>query len=89
MTLPYPPPYQDIETLCEHLSISPSTVDAWVKIGKLPQPKVRGDGKRLWKWAEVERTLDGVGNGTEQQSASSSTIERITNATRRIAAERH
>ena len=27
MTLPYPPPYQDIDVLCEHLSICASTVE--------------------------------------------------------------
>lgn len=82
MKLPYPPPYQDIDVLCAHLSVSPSTVEAWMKVGKLPAPKV-SDGKRLWKWAEVERTLD----AWEVQHAHSSQAERIRDATRRIAAE--
>jgi predicted site-specific integrase-resolvase len=83
--LPYPPPYQDIETLCAHLSVSPSTVEAWMKIGKLPPPKVRTDGKRLWKWIEVERALDGWEEHTQESGAS--LAEKITHATRRIAAE--
>jgi len=84
MTLPYPPPYQDIDVLCEHLSISPSTVEAWMRLGKLPPPKIR-DGKRLWKWIEVERSLDGWDERTQQSAGSQA--ERIRNATRRIAAE--
>ena len=84
MTLPYPPPYQDIDVLCEHLSISPSTVEAWTRLGKLPPPKIR-DGKRLWKWIEVERSLDGWDERTQQSAGSQA--ERIRNATRRIAAE--
>jgi hypothetical protein len=58
MALPYPPPYQDIDVLCQHLSVSPSTVEAWVKLGLLPPPRGIG-GHRLWKWAEVERCIDG------------------------------
>ena len=85
MNLAYPPPYQDITVLCAHLSVSPSTVEAWMRIGKLPSPKVSGDGKRLWKWIEVERCLD-AWNEREQESGGSQ-AERIRNATRRIAAE--
>lgn len=53
MTLPYPPPYQDIEVLAEHLSLTPRTIDEWTKIGKLPAPRVVVDGTKLWKWADV------------------------------------
>jgi hypothetical protein len=84
MTLPYPPPYQDIDVLCEHLSICPSTVEAWMRLGKLPPPKIR-DGKRLWKWIEVERCLDAWGEQAQQLGGSQA--ERIRDATRRIAAE--
>jgi hypothetical protein len=84
MTLPYPPPYQDIDVLCEHLSICSSTVEAWMRLGKLPPPKIR-DGKRLWKWIEVERCLDAWGEQAQQSDCSEA--ERIRDATRRIAAE--
>jgi predicted site-specific integrase-resolvase len=82
--LPYPPPYQDIDVLCSHLSVSPSTVEAWMRVGKLPPPKIK-DGKRLWKWIEVERTLDGWEQ--QEQQSGGSLAERIRDATRRIAAE--
>jgi predicted site-specific integrase-resolvase len=84
MNLPYPPPYQDIDTLCAHLSISPRTVEEWMRVGKLPPPKVN-DGKRLWKWIEVERCIDAWGQ-TAQHSGNS-LAERITHATRRISAQ--
>jgi hypothetical protein len=84
MTLPYPPPYQDIDLLCEHLSICASTVEAWMRTGKLPPPKIR-DGKRLWKWIEVERCLDAWDEQAQQLGGSQA--ERIRDATRRIAAE--
>lgn len=58
MTLPYPPPYQDLATLAAHLCLSERTVEDWVTVGKLPPPKTN-TGKRLWKWKEVERYLDG------------------------------
>jgi hypothetical protein len=44
--LPYPPPWQDLPTLCEHISVSPNTIDTWVSQGILPPPRERG-GKRL------------------------------------------
>jgi hypothetical protein len=56
-----------------------------MRIGKLPPPKIR-DGKRLWKWIEVERTLDGWEQQAHQLGGSQA--EGIRNATRRIAAER-
>jgi predicted site-specific integrase-resolvase len=55
--LPYPPPWQDIATLCAHLCISEGTVDNWVKQGILPAGRMVG-GKRMWKWSEVEAKLD-------------------------------
>jgi hypothetical protein len=72
------PPYQDISTLCKNLCIGATTVDAWVKQGILPPPKLRG-GKRLWKWTEVERALDGE-PGDE--------MERIRNGAKEARAER-
>lgn len=51
------PPYQGAATLAANLDICERTVDAWVKQGILPPPRVRG-GKRLWKWSEVENYLE-------------------------------
>jgi predicted site-specific integrase-resolvase len=51
------PAYVDIARLCRETSLCERTVDAWVRQGRLPAPRQRG-GKRLWKWAEVERYLD-------------------------------
>jgi predicted DNA-binding transcriptional regulator AlpA len=73
------PPYQDIARLTENLCISERTVDNWVKEGRLPRPRLVG-GKRLWKWKEVERYIDGETNTA--QSSSSSEQEAIRNATR-------
>lgn len=58
MSLPYPPPYQDLATLAAHLCMSERGVEEWVKVGRLPPPKTN-KGKRLWKWKEVEKYLDG------------------------------
>ena len=81
MTLPYPPPYQDLATLSEHICAAESTIENWVKMGLFPAPKKVG-GKRLWQWKEVERHLAANGEGvpTLDQVA-----ERITNATRQAA----
>jgi len=74
-----PPPYQDIATLTANLSISPRTVDVWVKRGLLPPPVTRGT-KRLWKWSQVEQYLDGAGN-----SGTADELQDIRNETRRQA----
>jgi predicted DNA-binding transcriptional regulator AlpA len=55
--LPYPPPYQGVATLAEHLDVSESTIDNWVKLGQFPKPKKIG-GKRLWSWREVRRYIE-------------------------------
>jgi predicted DNA-binding transcriptional regulator AlpA len=56
MTLPYPPPFQDLATLSAHISVGESTIENWVKLGLFPAPHKIG-GKRLWQWKEVERHL--------------------------------
>ena len=78
------PAYVDIARLCRELCLCESTVEAWMKNGKLPPPKV-SDGKRLWKWIEVERALDGWEQKTQEFGGT--LAERIRDATRRIAAE--
>ncbi len=76
------PAYVDIVRLCTELCICERTADAWVRQGKLPAPRTPG-GKRLWKWAEVERYLDdgppGVAPSADPEA------ERIRNGTRRLA----
>jgi hypothetical protein len=83
MALPYPPPYQDLDTLSQHTTLAPRTIEMWVKSGRLPEPKVR-DGKRLWKWKEVERYLDGAA-GTVPSSPDAE-AERIRDGTRKALA---
>jgi hypothetical protein len=76
MILPYPPPFQDISCLAEHLCVCESTVENWVRMGLLPPPAKVG-GKRLWKWKQVEQHL------ADQADASTSPDEqadRIRNA---------
>jgi predicted DNA-binding transcriptional regulator AlpA len=82
MSLPYPPPFQDLRTLAEHLCTGESTIENWVKLGLFPRPRKIG-GKRLWRWKEVERFLaateDAVAAVPDAQA------EAIRNATRAAA----
>ena len=55
-SLPYPPPYQDLATLAEHICAGESTIENWVRQGLFPAPRKVG-GKRLWRWKEVEHHL--------------------------------
>ena len=77
------PPYQDIAHLTANLCISDRTVDAWVKDGLLPRPRLIG-GKRLWKWTEVQRYIDG---DEDAISSADTEAERIRNATRAATAK--
>jgi hypothetical protein len=80
--LPYPPPWQDVATLCEHICVSTTTVENWVVQGILPPPRKRG-GKLMWKWDEVDAYLtNGKVAGSPDAEA-----ERIRNGTRKAAAE--
>lgn len=78
--LPYPPPFQDLATLAEHICAGESTIENWVKMGLFPPPKKIG-GKRLWRWKDVERHLarenEAVPTSLDAQA------EGITNATRK------
>jgi hypothetical protein len=83
MTLPYPPPWMDKRTLCEHICISDRTVDAWVSMGLLPPGRLRG-GKLLWKWSEVERYLENGGDIVPDETGATLTeVERIRANTRK------
>lgn len=79
--LPYPPPWQDMATLCEHICVSPNTVEKWVAEGILPPPRKRG-GKLMWKWNEVDGYLT---RGTDGPDA---LAERIRDGTKRAAENR-
>jgi predicted DNA-binding transcriptional regulator AlpA len=83
MTLPYPPPFQDLATLAEHICAGESTIENWVRQGLFPQPRKIG-GKRLWQWKEVERHLAAM---NEMSASLSDEAQRITEATRAAAAE--
>jgi hypothetical protein len=86
MSLPYPPPYQDLRTLSEHICAAESTIENWVRQGLFPAPKKIG-GKNLWRWKEVEKHL---ARGDDLSAASpSDELRRITDATRQAATSRN
>lgn len=76
------PPWMDMVTLCKHICVAQSTVDAWVAQGVLPPPRKRG-GKLMWKWAEVDEklTLGQVAGSPDDEA------ERIRQNVRRAAQE--
>lgn len=57
MTLPYPPPFQDLATLAQHVCMSERTIEEKVRKGEFPAPRRNKCGKRLWVWKEVEQFL--------------------------------
>jgi hypothetical protein len=73
------PPWQDMTTLCRHISCSPATVESWVAQGILPPPRKRGS-EFMWKWSEVDDYLTHGGHQAAE-------IDRIREATRRIVEE--
>jgi hypothetical protein len=80
MILPYPPPFQDLATLSNHISCGESTIENWVKLGLFPAPKKIG-GKRLWQWKEVERHLAGSpGTGSSLADEQADRIRAATKA---------
>lgn len=78
--LPYPPPFQDLATLAEHICAGESTIENWVKMGMFPKPRLQG-GKRLWRWKDVERHL--AADDDAAPTAPSDHAERIRDATRK------
>lgn len=58
MTLPYPPPFQDRQTLAQHLCMGETTIDEYVGAGLLPRPR-KGKGTPLWEWEEVKAYIRG------------------------------
>ena len=84
MSLPYPPPFQDLATLAEHTGLSESTIERRVKLGTFPAP-CNKDGKRIWEWKKVYRYLAG---GADKDIPSAQAAQ-ITEATRVAASRSH
>src|SRR5512139_1423787 len=80
VTLPYPPPWMDAPTLCEHICISDATLDNWVRQGILPPCRQVG-GKRMWKWSEVQEKLE----GQSSTLSAADLAERVYHATKQAA----
>lgn len=78
--LPYPPPFQDLATLSQHICAAESTIENWVRLGTFPKPKLQG-GKRYWCWKTVERHL--AAEAEQVTTTPSDQAQRITNATRK------
>jgi predicted DNA-binding transcriptional regulator AlpA len=72
------PAWQDIETLSWHLCISESTLEKWVREGKLPRPRKIG-GKNLWRWQDIDDHLV-----RSEDDPALSSAEAIREATRRV-----
>lgn len=58
MPLPYPPPFQDRQTLAQHLCMGETTIDEYVAAKLLPRPR-KGKGTPLWEWEEVKACIRG------------------------------
>ena len=79
MTLPYPPPFQDLRTLAQHVCLGESTIEDLVKAGMFPRPrKIRG--KRLWEWEKVRAYL--ADPEPDEATSPVDLAERIRNETR-------
>lgn len=82
-TKDFVPAYPDTATLCAHLCISDTQLDALVRRGELPPPKKMLGGKRIWKWTEVVRYIEGEADLVPASPADEA--ERIRHATREAA----
>lgn len=78
--LPYPPPYQDLATLAQHICTGETTIENWVKMGLFPAPSKKIGGKRLWCWKEVERHL--AAGAEPAQSGDADLMARIREGTK-------
>jgi predicted DNA-binding transcriptional regulator AlpA len=83
MTLPYPPPFQDLRTLAEHICTGESTIENWVRKGQFPAPRKNG-GRNLWRWKDVEKWL---ARADDLAASSEDELERIRNATRQAVSD--
>lgn len=86
VTPQYPPPYQTADVLAWHLTVTPETVDRWVKDEILPPPCPRksSKGHRLWKWITVCQWLDG-----DKSDDGQSELDPFVEGARRAAQERN
>jgi predicted DNA-binding transcriptional regulator AlpA len=75
--LPYPPPWQDVTTLCAHICVSEGTLDNWTRLHGFPPARMRG-GKRVWRWSEVDAWMAGNSDIVDQDNL----IEKVRHATR-------
>jgi|HubBroStandDraft_6_1064221.scaffolds.fasta_scaffold376128_2 predicted DNA-binding transcriptional regulator AlpA len=80
--LPYPPPFQDLRTLTQHVCMSEDTIERLVKDGRFPEPRKNKCGKRLWVWKEVESYLSKPDDETPADEAERirETVRRLSNA---------
>jgi predicted DNA-binding transcriptional regulator AlpA len=85
MTLPYPPPFQDIAALAEHTGLSETTIERRLREGRFPPP-CQTEGKRLWHWKTVEKFL-AAGAAPELQPTADKAAQ-IREATRAAASSR-
>jgi hypothetical protein len=65
----YPPPFQDLATLAEHICCGESTIENWVRLGLFPVPKKIG-GKRLLEWRSCSVTLPDMTRLVQHRSTS-------------------
>jgi predicted DNA-binding transcriptional regulator AlpA len=63
----FTPAYMDAQTLAYTLSLSPRTIDTWVKRGWLPKPLETG-GKRLWSWRAVEAAMEALTEAADREA---------------------
>ena len=78
MTLPYPPPFQDLRTLAQHVCMSEHTIENLVKAKLFPAPRKDKCGKRIWVWKEVEQYLSAPDDDAASRTGN------IREATRRL-----
>lgn len=56
-----PPTWVDRQRLARELCACETTIDSWVRLRVLPEPKKRG-GKLLWRWETVDRWIEQGGD---------------------------
>ena len=79
MSLPYPPPFQDLRTLAQHVGMCEDTIEKLVKEGRFPEPRRNKCAKRLWVWKEVEAHLSKPDDETPADEAAriQATVKRL------------
>ena len=81
MSLPYPPPFQDLVTLAEHTSIGARTIERLVEQKRFPAPRKDKCGKSIWVWREVEEWMLRPDNDAPSDGGSmNAEVRRLTRA---------